>query len=176
LPDLLNAMIPHLGDIMKNKSVAIVLLAVLECCDESPELISILEKIAIMISEPLRKLTTEENVSDNSEDKANITDNNDHPVCDACGHWVIKSIIKQDKTRKENNSQTTFSEILCNLISPSCFTEWATFNRGAFVLISLIETNIDSVKRMVVDNLTLPTNSQGGHSKGIQILKELITK
>ena len=27
------------------------------------------------------------------------TTSNDHPIVDACGHWLVKSIIKQDKDR-----------------------------------------------------------------------------
>ena len=181
LPELLKAMASHANDIMSNKSVAIVLLAAIDCSKDSPELINLFEKIAGVISKPIKTIETEVNIPVELDvgTKATATDVG-HPVCDACGHWVIKSIIQKDKARSKDGNKVIFSKIVCDLMSIGSFVDWATFNRGAFILVSLLETEIDSVRKRVEEDLNLLpeiTRSQSiGNSKGFELLQNLINK
>jgi len=211
LPELLKAMMSHLDDIMRNKSVAIVLLAALECAPDSAELTDIFEKITSMVSKPLtteddeneeeeeekenkgkeEEKNIEEKEEENEEEEKPAEEENEKPtevealetkkekvehlVCDACGHWVVKNIVQRDKKRKEDGKETMFSQILCDSIPGSMFAEWATFNRGAFVLVALVECGIDPVKNKVVENLNLPASVAEDAGPGVKLLHKLLT-
>lgn len=142
LPGLLKAMSLHITEVLKNKSAAIVFLAMLDCTnDDTPEIKEIFEKTAKIISEPIQCKES--------------TDSLNHPICDACGHWVIKSMVQQDKKRVCDDKNIIFSQILCETMPSSNFVEWSKFNRGAFVLVSLMETGIETVKKHI-SNIKLP--------------------
>lgn len=184
LPELLKAMVSHLDDIMRNKSVAVVLLAAIECAPDSDELTEIFKKIVAMVTEPLKKVVNVEKTEEADEDEADEADEEagessasevkEHLVCDACGHWVIKNIVIRDKKRKENGCSTMFSQMLCDSLPPSSIGEWATFNRGAFILVALVESEVDAVKDMVVNNLNLPENLKDDDGPGMKLLHKLV--
>jgi len=181
LPELLKTMVPHVSDILINKSVAIVLLAAVECSGDLPELKQLYEEIAKIVAKPLKEIESivinNLDSEENTEEKANESS---HPICDACGHWVIKSIIQKDKARMKEKNCVLFAEQLCSLISSGSFVDWALFNRGAFVLVSLLETEIKSVVTKVKSDLTLLPKSANDETdlkgKGIALLKEVLSK
>lgn len=181
LPELLKTMVPHITDILKNKSVAIVLLAAVECAGDSPELTLLFGEISKIIAKPIKEIEYEEGDDDGPDDKSEgVVLETDHPVCDACGHWVIKSIVQKDKVRVSDGYTVIFSKQLCDLVPAGSFVDWAIYNRGAFVLVSLLETGIDSVIKRIKDDLSLlsktPNLDNGENRKGIDLLQKVLDK
>lgn len=172
LPDLFDCLANNAKDIILNKSTAVVLLAALEVAKDSPKAIVLMEKIASIVGKPLKSLERE-----NEEGETEEVPTTAHPIVDACGHWLVKSIIKQDKQRKEHGCENLFSMILCDHVPTGCFTDWSTENRGAFVLVSLLESGIESVVSRVKADLKFLHQSKDNkeNSKGFDILTKLLT-
>merc|ERR1712013_893688 len=201
------AMVSHLDDILRNKSVAIVLLAAIECAPDCEELSEIFAKICEMLCAPLKmevevkpekkevKKAKKEEVKEDEEDEEDEDEDEDEGedekkedvkteepltttvenlVCDACGHWVVKNIIQLDKKRKENNCETMFSSTLCDAVAPASLAEWATFNRGSFVLVALVECGVEGVKEKVVNNCNLPDAVKEDDTPGLKLLYKLV--
>merc|ERR1712013_645131 len=214
------AMVSHLDDILRNKSVAIVLLAAIECAPDCEELSEIFAKICEMLCAPLKmevevkpekkevKKARKEEVKEDEEDEEDededeeegeeeeqekmeedevedekkedvkteepLTTTIENLVCDACGHWVVKNIIQLDKKRKENNCETMFSSTLCDAVAPASLAEWATFNRGSFVLVALVECGVEGVKEKVVNNCNLPDAVKEDDTPGLKLLYKLV--
>ena len=136
------------------------------------------QKIVAMVCEPLKKVGDEEQKEEDLEEETAVvptTKPKEHLVCDACGHWVIKNMVQQDKKRTESQFTTMFSQMLCNSISAGSIAEWATFNRGAFILVALIESGMDAVKDMVIKNLNLPASVKDDDGPGVKLLHKLVT-
>jgi len=167
LPDILKSMTSHVTDIMKNKSAAIVLLAALECADDSDELKNIFEKIVDIVSEPLEKKESGDGI------EASDT-NGEHPVCHPCGHWVIKTLVQQDKKRAEAGKTTMFATLLIDALPASQLARWSSFNRGAFVLVSLIECGVEGVREKVVEHLDLPDTINDDALPGLKLLHKIL--
>eukprot|EP00111_Clytia_hemisphaerica_P009198 TCONS_00027031-protein len=184
LPNLLACLTQNAKDIMLNKSTVVVFLAALEVSKDSKQTTMLMEKVASIFAKPLKEKTDLENESESEEEKeAEEGDvqkeekgpKADHPVVDACGHWCLKSVIKQDKKRQENGYGTLFSTILCNHVTEGGFSDWATENRGAFVLVSLLESGIQSVTdRVKADLKFVEKDKLDKELKGIELLLKLI--
>lgn len=158
ISDLLVAMVNNIKDILPNKRAAVVLLAALEVSFDLPESRQVLEAIIELLKTPFE--------ADEQEG---------HPVADACGHWVVKNLIKQDKLRIDEGVKVLFSKLLCDAIPRGYFTEWAASGRGAFVIVSLLETGIESVvKRVKKDLKTWTRPNSEEHAKGLEVLEEAL--
>lgn len=176
LPELLKTMVPHISDILKNKSVAIVLLAAVDCSGDLSELKELYDVIGKIVAKPLKEIESGENGEDDEEETKEKTEESSHPISDACGHWVIKSIVQKDKARIEAGHTNIFSSQLCSLITAGSFADWAVFNRGAFVLVSLLETEIDTVVKRIKEDLALLPKTSEAEGKGIDLLKKVLSK
>lgn len=173
LPDLLDSLLTHVKDIISNKSASIVFLAALDVSGGMPKSESLLHKLAELAGKPF-KVTDELEKEITTDLKPHDTDS--HPINDACGHWVIKNVIRQDKTRIENGNDVLFSKVLCDVVPEGCFADWASSNRGAFVLVSLLESEIDSVTSRVKEDLKFLEKDKLEESKGLVILKKLLSE
>lgn len=170
LPDFLGCLTGNAKEIILNKSTAVVLLAALEVAKDSPKAVALMEKIASVVGKPLKSAELENEAGETEE-----VPTTDHPVVDACGHWLVKSIIKQDKQRTESGCKKLFSTLLCDHVPAGCFTDWANENRGAFVLVSLLESGVESVVERVKEDLKfLDRTKKETHGKGFDILEKIL--
>ena len=62
----------------------------------------------------------------------------------------MKQLIQFDKLRKQ---PPYFSQALIDEVDQEEIKGWLSCNRGAFLLVNMLETEIDSVKEAVVDKL-----------------------
>jgi len=159
LDPLLMCLIENADDVIKDKSDCQVLLAALEHSNASSESTKVLEKIAELASMPLD--------TDTEESKHVIT----HP----CAHWVIKRIVQQDKAREANGEDNLFCKILLDKIDESALSIWVHFNRGAFVVASLLESGIEDVQQRVKKYLKgVPDKMERGKTKGLDVVLKLV--
>ena len=81
-----------------------------------------------------------ERLADIASEKFEIGGNN--IVESASGHQLLKKIITQDKIRKSEGIPT-FSQMLLNgIVTKSTLECYIKCNRGAFLLVTMIETNL----------------------------------
>jgi len=171
LPGIVDSLTTNLEDVIKNKSASIVLLATLDVSYDSAHSHDILQKLVTLVKKPLKS----DKPSSDDPTKADTVDTTiEHPICDACGHWVIKSIVQQDKIRIEKGSDVIFSKLLCEAIPTGSFADWTASNRSAFVLVSLLESGIESVTKRVKEDLNFIRLDDIATSKGLEILKKLL--
>ncbi|XP_047123683.1 pumilio homolog 3 isoform X2 [Hydra vulgaris] len=160
LTHVLDVMSTYINKIVINKSAAIVLLAALEVSNDLPQYEKLLNEIAAMFGGSSKK---------NNE--------NEELVTNECAHFVLKTIIKQDLQRIERDSKILFSNILCKAVPQGCFADWAVHNRGAFILVSLLETGIKAVITRVKEDMGfVKKNKNSELSKGCEILHKLLSK
>lgn len=169
VPSLLDCLTKNAKDIMLNKSTAVVLLATMEVDKESSKIVPLMEKIASLVGKPLKSKDEQD-----ENGKTVEVPSSDHPIIDACGHWLVKSIIKQDQIRKESGCENLFSSILCDHVPQGCFSDWSNENRGAFVLVSLLESGIESVVTRVKEDLKFMDKSRQEPTKGFELLSKLL--
>jgi len=178
LPDLLKCLTKNIKDIILNKSTAVVLLATLEVAKESGQTLELMEKIAGVFGKPLKNKGNDLQDEDDEDEEDEDKPSSDHPIMDACGHWLVKNIIKQDKVKVENGNENIFSSLLCEHVPSGCFSDWSTENRGAFVLVSLLETKIESVVERVKEDLKFheksKKKSKESNNKGQELLSKLL--
>ncbi|XP_014673454.1 PREDICTED: pumilio domain-containing protein KIAA0020 homolog [Priapulus caudatus] len=93
-----------------------------------------------------------------------------HIVEQASGHLVVKRLIQSDKERIEKG-QPSFCEMLLESLPEGCLKSWVSCNRGSFIVVALLETEIPSVVEKVKKELTGCKNMLGKSSfKGAEIL------
>uniref|UniRef100_T1J1K3 PUM-HD domain-containing protein n=1 Tax=Strigamia maritima TaxID=126957 RepID=T1J1K3_STRMM len=67
-----------------------------------------------------------------------------HIIDNSIGHSFLKKLLKYDKMSRDKSGDL-FCEKLMSVIEPNNFFDWINCNRGTFIIISLIETGIESV-------------------------------
>ncbi|XP_063127774.1 pumilio homolog 3 isoform X1 [Rattus norvegicus] len=98
----------------------------------------------------------------------------EHPA----GHLVLKWLIEQDKKIKENGKEGCFAKTLVECVGMKNLKSWASINRGAIVLSSLLQSCDQDVVNKVKAGLKtlIPTlEKTKSTSKGIQTLLEKLT-
>lgn len=98
----------------------------------------------------------------------------EHPA----GHLVLKWLIEQDKKMKENGKEGCFAKTLVERVGVKNLKSWASINRGAIVLSSLLQSCDQEVVNKVKAGLKtlIPTlEKTKSTSKGIQTLLEKLT-
>ncbi|KAI5934379.1 Pumilio3 [Manis javanica] len=97
----------------------------------------------------------------------------EHPA----GHLVLKWLIEQDKV-VEGNGQGCFAKTLVDHVGMKNLKSWASVNRGAIVLSSLLQSSNQQVANKVKTGLKglIPTLEKNkSTSKGIEALLEKLT-
>ncbi|CAH3116778.1 unnamed protein product [Pocillopora meandrina] len=105
------------------------------------------------------------------------TEDEDHVVKSAAGHFALKRLIYQDKGRlqSENKDEVLFSKLLLDNTDPRMLLDWCKVNRGAFVVASLLESSIPGVSDTVKSHLQPRVSKLKKHdSKGVQIVLKLL--
>ncbi|KAG8193262.1 hypothetical protein JTE90_027006 [Oedothorax gibbosus] len=99
------------------------------------------------------------------------TDNkNTHAVEHSGSNFLFKQLIIHDKDRQKEGD-VTFSDVLINTVPKLVFKSWMECNRGAFLLVSLLETEIPSVVERIKEELAgCKTYLSKKRFKGAEIL------
>ena len=120
--------------------------------------------VSIEILKPLM-----ERLSDIASEKFEI--GGDNMVESASGHMLLKKIITQDKIRKLEGIPT-FSQMLLNdLGSKGTLECYLKCNRGAFILVTMIETNIPELQKSVKEALkSHKSDLKSQKTRGAEIL------
>nr|XP_004653049.1 pumilio homolog 3 [Jaculus jaculus]XP_044997072.1 pumilio homolog 3 [Jaculus jaculus] len=95
----------------------------------------------------------------------------EHPA----GHLVLKWLIEQDKKMKENGRGSCFAKTLVEHVGMKNLKSWASINRGAIILSSLLQSPDQEVANKVKTGLKvlIPTLGKSkSASKGVEILLE----
>lgn len=88
-------------------------------------------------------------------------------------HMVMKKLIQFDKLRTQ---PPHFSQALIDEIDTDEIKTWLSCNRGSFLLVNMLETEIPSVKAVLVDKLkNLRKFLQKQNNKGADILDSKLT-
>lgn len=106
------------------------------------------------------------------------TEDEDHVVKSAAGHFALKRLINQDKERLqfEKKDEVLFSKLLLDNTDPRMLFEWCKVNRGAFVVASLLESSVPGVSDTVKTHLQPRISKLKKHdSKGVQIVLKLLS-
>lgn len=122
-------------------------------------------------------MTTISNLANRDLDPT--TDDEDHIVKSAAGHFALKRLINQDKERIQSASDTDqvlFSKLLLDNTDAGTLLEWCKVNRGAFVVASLLESPVPGVSDTVKSHLRPRVAKLKKHdSKGVQIVLKLLS-
>lgn len=98
----------------------------------------------------------------------------EHPA----GHLVLKWLIEQDKKMKEHGKEGCFAKTLVEHVGMKNLKSWASVNRGAIILSSLLQSPDQEVANKVKAGLKslIPTLEKNRNtSKGIEMLLEKLT-
>ncbi|GAB1302299.1 Pumilio homolog 3 [Apodemus speciosus] len=98
----------------------------------------------------------------------------EHPA----GHLVLKWLIEQDKKMKENGKEGCFAKTLVERVGVKNLKSWASINRGAIILSSLLQSCDQEVVNKVKGGLKIliPTlEKTKSTSRGMQTLLEKLT-
>lgn len=98
----------------------------------------------------------------------------EHPA----GHLVLKWLIEQDKTMKESGKEGCFAKTLFEHVGMKNLKSWASVNRGAIILSSLLQSSNQEVANKVKAGLKslIPTLEKNKNtSKGVEALLEKLT-
>ncbi|XP_033101294.1 pumilio homolog 3-like [Anneissia japonica] len=98
----------------------------------------------------------------NALDKMHIVE---HPA----GHIVLKKLIQQDKETQNSD----FSDMLVEKVGTEKIVTWSSINRGAFILVFLLDCGSDSVKSSIKEAMTpMMKVLQKADFKGAQVLED----
>ncbi|XP_034502745.1 pumilio homolog 3 isoform X1 [Ailuropoda melanoleuca] len=95
----------------------------------------------------------------------------EHPA----GHLVLKWLIEQDEKMKESGREGCFAKTLVEHVGMKNLKSWASVNRGAIILSSLLQSSDQDVAHKVKAGLKglIPTLEKNkSTSKGIEMLLE----
>nr|XP_051702169.1 pumilio homolog 3 isoform X2 [Oryctolagus cuniculus] len=98
----------------------------------------------------------------------------EHPA----GHLVLKWLIEQDRKMKESGREGCFAKALVEHVGVKNLKTWASVNRGAIILSSLLQSSDQEVAGKVRAGLKslIPTLEKNKNaSKGVEILLERLT-
>ncbi|XP_031550524.1 pumilio homolog 3-like isoform X2 [Actinia tenebrosa] len=160
-PGLLELIWDHGEELMFDKGGCQLVLAIMHKC--SGDLVPAMEAIAKAASKPVETSTDEE----------------DHLVKSASGHFSLKKLILQDKDHMDinNEGQTFFSQHLLETVEPESLFDWCKINRGAFVVTSLLESPVPGVANRVKTILKPRLKKLEKYkSKGVEIVLKILHK
>ncbi|XP_072601423.1 pumilio homolog 3 [Vulpes vulpes] len=95
----------------------------------------------------------------------------EHPA----GHLVLKWLIEQDEKMKESGREGCFAKTLIEHVGMKNLKSWASVNRGAILLSSLLQSSDHEVAHKIKAGLKglIPTLEKNKNtSKGIEMLLE----
>ncbi|XP_033095268.1 pumilio homolog 3-like [Anneissia japonica] len=147
----------HARELVRNKQTCLLVTAIFQNAVGDKKLA--MEAICNLASEDLVAIDRD---STNSLDKMHIVE---HPA----GHIVLKKLIQQDKETQNSD----FSEMLVEKVGTEKIATWSTINRGAFILVCLLDCGSDSVKTNIKEAMTpMMKVLQKADFKGAQVLED----
>ncbi|XP_030851927.1 pumilio homolog 3 [Strongylocentrotus purpuratus] len=161
-PALLKLLITHTKEMAYSKSNSQLALALLQHIEGDKS--AVYSMLATLAAEELVPIL----VNDPGKmDEMHIVE---HPS----GHLMFKRLLAHEKAEREKGDvSSSLSDCLLEELSDENIRSWLRINRGAFVLVSLVECGNDAARKRIctvlqesrknVDKLT---------SKGVQVLKE----
>ncbi|XP_058513355.1 pumilio homolog 3 isoform X2 [Ochotona princeps] len=160
-PALLSYLQGHAQELVLDKSACVLVPGILGAAtgDVQPAM----EAIATLAADPLHP--------GGKDGELHVAE---HPA----GHLVLKWLIEQDKKMKESGRQGCFAKTLVERVGVKNLKCWASVNRGAIILSSLLQSTDHEVAGRVRAGLkslipTLQKNKSA--SKGAEILLERLT-
>ena len=90
-----------------------------------------------------------EKLSDIASEKFEV--GSDNFVESAAGHMLLKKVIAHDKVRYAEGLETFSQKLLCKLKEKKTMESYIKCNRGAFVLVTMIQTDISDLRKSVKD-------------------------
>jgi len=99
------------------------------------------------------------------DEQPNIVEN-------SASHMLLKKVIQKDKERA-GRGEDTFSGILSCTVDADGVESWLSCNRGAFLLVAMLETEIEEVVRVVKKRLPFRVRfSKKQKTKGAEVLRK----
>ncbi len=93
-------------------------------------------------------------------------------VEDAATHLMLKRIIAQDKARHERDVKL-FSDCLLEALDEDALESWVSCNRGAFLLVAMMETDVERVQKEVKNKVKKFTKTLAKEkNKGAEVLRK----
>ena len=97
----------------------------------------------------------------------------DNLVESPSGHMLLRKIILHDKIRIAGNQPTFSGLLLSQLIKKMTFEDYLKCNRGAFALVTMIETDVPELKKTIKENVKLHKKTfKVQTTRGAEILKQ----
>lgn len=158
---LIDAIITDTATWLSNGSIAMTTLAILKVGSRE-KLNSAFESIATFLT------NIDSKIKDNDNEYSVV----EHPGL----HTMLKKLIQNDKELL-NKNEFTFGEILISYLTPKVLEKWTEFNRACFLLILLIENELETVKDILLSKLKpLTANLKTKRGAGASILLKKLTK
>ncbi|XP_040844837.1 pumilio homolog 3 isoform X2 [Ochotona curzoniae] len=160
-PALLSYLQGHAQELVLDKSACVLVSGILGAAtgDVQPAM----EAIATLAADPLHP--------GGKDGELHVAE---HPA----GHLVLKWLIEQDRKMKESGRQGCFAKTLVERVGVKNLKGWASVNRGAIILSSLLQSTDQEVAGRVRAGLKslIPTLQKNkSTSKGAEILLEKLT-
>lgn len=112
-----------------------------------------------------------ERLADIASDRFKI--GGDNLVESPSGHMLLRKTILHDKIRIAGNNPTFSELLLSQLIKKNTFENYLKCNRGAFALVTMIETDIPELKKTIKENVKLhKIIFKSETTRGVEILKQ----
>ncbi|XP_031245878.1 pumilio homolog 3 isoform X3 [Mastomys coucha] len=170
-PALLHYLQEHTQEVVLDKSVCVLVCAILGSApgDVQPAM----DAIASLAAAELHPGGEDGEVMSSSRSHGAL-----HVAEHPAGHLVLKWLIEQDKKLKENGKEGCFAKTLVERVSLKNLKSWASINRGAIILSSLLQSCDQEVVNKVKAGLKtlIPTlEKTKSTSRGIQTLLEKLT-
>lgn len=88
-------------------------------------------------------------------------------------HLILKKLIQMDSKRAQNN-EVTFGQILLEYLSPEVIERWINCNRGCYILVTLIENESEEIVSKLKSKLKKISSLASKTTKGAAILIQKI--
>jgi len=112
-----------------------------------------------------------ERLSDIATDKFEI--GTDDIVEGAAGHMLLKKVISHDKVRSASGIETFSQMLLSQLKVKSTIGSYITCNRGAFLLLAMIQTDIPDLQKSVKDTMkSYKSTLKSQKTRGAELLRK----
>lgn len=145
---------------LKDSRRCLLLTPILKFCVGAEALKAAFEAIASIVGQPLDQDTRNMFSSDGEVVQ--------HWVEQSAVHMVLKKLVQFDKMRAQ---PPYFSQVLIDQADSEVIKQWLSCNRASFLLVNMLETNIESVKAAVADRVkNLRKYLQKQNNKGADLL------
>lgn len=170
-PHLFKLISTHARELMLENATILLIALIMEANYDRDDLIELRKQAIQAILAPVKQ----EGLYYEQKDEANM-----HPIEKQSTSLLLKKLIAQDKQRAKQLKQlgakstaSCFSQALVDSLSKEVLRSYTTCNKGCFLLINLIETDIESVATKIRSALQGINRSLAEkHFPGAKILRD----